>query len=64
MRMYAARENSFPERWREGGGERESSSSSPRKSVNVGKVRVEGRLNLRVRGRVMGGACTSQESRG
>lgn len=60
--MYAARENSFPERWR--GGRRESSSSSPRKSVNVGKVRVEGRLNLRVRGRVMGGACTSQEGGG
>ena len=28
-------------------------SSSPRKSVNVGKVRVEARLNLKVRGRVM-----------
>lgn len=36
-------------------------SSSPRKSVNVGKVRVEGRLNLRVRGKVMGVVCTSQE---
>ena len=41
--------------------ERESSFSSPRKSVNVGKVRVEGKLNSRVRGRVMGGVCTSWE---
>lgn len=28
-------------------------SSSPRKSVNVGKVRVKGRLKLWVRGRVL-----------
>lgn len=57
---YACRERSNFLRTSERERERRQvkcSSGSPRKSVNVGKVRVEGRPNLRVRGRVMARVC-------
>lgn len=57
--MHAARDRSHFLRKRER--RREKCSSSPRKSVNVGKVRVEGRLRLRVKGRVMVRVCLGLE---
>jgi len=41
--------------------EESSSLSSPRKSVDVGKMRATGTLGLRVRGRVMVRVCMSLE---
>lgn len=60
--MHAARDRSHFLRKRERERRRtKCSSGSPRKSLNVGKVGVKGRLGLRVRSRVMVRVCTSPE---